>query len=184
MKKLLPAIAILAIAFVTVGCSHASETEYQNGQYGFSLRYPTEHWVIDDNISPSIEGRNIEVKLISKKTQKRLEETGGYETATADIFVRVYDSVTFLPSSTTSTTDLREWMAKEFSNRSFALVEEITFAGVPAFAALAGSIDAADREIYIEHNGIIYVIEHERTNEDDPQNKEAEKIIETFQFIQ
>lgn len=180
-------LLVLPIVLLTTGCAHiqkqSSETEYRNARYGFSLTYPTVDWIVDETSDPLTEGSNVQVKLISKKTQEKLRETGGYS-ATADIFVKVFDSVADLPDNETNKQNLRDWIAQKFSERWFYSVEEITFAGSPAFTTLSGSIDAGDPGIYVEHNEKIYLIQEERVNEDDPQNKKNEKVIQMFQFTE
>ncbi len=156
----------------------ASMAEYINSTYAFSLSYPKDDWIIDENPK----SKYIKVQFISKERQKWLQETGGYDMSEADIFINVYDSVADLPRNKLGQLPLKEWITKQASGAGMFDLQEIMFANSTAFVAFYGSGDAADPVIFVEHNKKIYRIDITRVSDDDPRNEQIEKIVQTFKF--
>lgn len=152
---------------------------YNNIEYGFSLDYPKD-WLIVETPNPKMYG-TLKLMLTSPEQKKRLETTGGYDTAEADIYIEVLESPAELPYNTTKKLSLEEWLKKE-NKREGGLfgLEETTLANLPAFKALSGSMDEADPQFYIEHKGRIYIIVTELS--DASYKARNEKIIRTFRF--
>lgn len=158
-----------------------SLAEYENTEYGFTLSYPNEEFSVEEDMDPETDGKFAVVKLLSEERQEQLEETDGYETATGDIIISVYNSTADLPGNEDNL-NLREWLDQQGEGQGLTEVEETTFADEPAFTALSGSSDAADPEVYVEHDDKVYVIHNEHASDTAPQNDKNEAVIDTFKF--
>lgn len=185
MKKIL--ITFLSFLLLA-GCSNqglqkenTNETiTYQNAKYGFSLDYPKD-WLLNQSPDTATVGKYVILTFISPERKKRLEESGGYEMASADMYISVFESSSELPFNANKKLSLEEWLQQEGSGQGLFSIQKTTFANSPAFELLSGSIDEADPEIYMEHNGRIYVIQNEIG--DEAQRVRNEKIIQTFKWI-
>lgn len=187
MKKI---YIILLSSLLLTGCAQnvqknggepANELiNYQNTEYGFSLNYPKD-WFINESPNPTIDGAYVKLTLVAPERKKRLEETGGYEMASADIYISIFESASELPNNESENLNLEAWLQKEGANQALFEIEKVAFAGSPSFSALSGSADEADPEIYVEHGGRIYLIHSEIGNES--QKTQNEKIIQTFKWL-
>lgn len=152
---------------------------YQNTEYGFSLNYP-KGWLIKEFTKMSGLDADISISLVSPERQKRLEETGGYEMAEADINISVYKSIANLPNNAVKNLNFEEWLQTEVTGIGLFDFQATIFAGVPAFRGLSGSADEADPVIYLEHNEKVYILKNEIG--DERAKVRNDKIIQTFKF--
>lgn len=159
-------------------------TTYQDTAYGFSIQWPKDWTLIQAPNALFEDSKNV-LALTSPEQRALYEQMGGYDTASADIYISVFNSVTELNSDINTNVSLQGWLqGSGVAGQAITDVKATTFAGSPAFTAFSGSQDAADPQIYVEHSGKIFVITTSRMTDDNDSKKVADDaIINTFRFI-
>lgn len=150
---------------------------YRSPSLGFILKYP-KNWFVDESPNVQTSGTHVKLAIVSPERKKNYDSY----IWSADVYVYVHGSLNELSGEEDGYSNLEEWLQDSGGGNGLYDIKKTTFAGEVAFTALSGSEDEADPQIYIEHNGKIYIIQG--LGGDESQMTLNKTILDSFTWVE